>query len=461
MLTSLYLRNFKSWKDTGTITLKPITGLFGTNSSGKSSLIQALLLLKQTVESTDRGAVFHFGDRRTHVDLGDFKGVINGHDTNKEVKISLSWTETRPFTVRDTKPFTVSRGRRRPIVARSPDMRFEIAAGMEAAPSGSRLVVDHMEYHVGSAGFGMRRTSRGDYQPFAEDVDFNFVRNAGRPWKIDALINCYDFPDTLRANYQNAGFLTDLAFALELRLDDVYYLGPLRAPPQRTYTWSGAQPIDMGPTGESVVEAIIAARERKHTISRGRGRRRLSLQQYVAQWLKELGLIHDFRIGPVAEGSRLYEVKVRKSAMSPEVLITDVGFGVSQILPALVLCFYVPQNSTVILEQPEIHLHPLAQAGLADVLVDAWKKRKVQIIVESHSEHLLRRLQRRITEEKVSQDDVGVFFCSPGDGASSIDALDIDEYGNIANWPKDFFGDQFGEIASMSEAALARRMNQG
>ena len=130
----------------------------------------------------------------------------------------------------------------------------------------------------------------------------------------------------------------------------------------------------------------------------------------------------------------------------------------SQILPALVLCFYAPEGSTVILEQPEIHLHPLAQAGLADALIDAYQKRGVQIIVESHSEHLLRRLQRRISEGTISQNHVGMYFCSQDSGgASQIDRLELDKFGNIANWPENFFGDQFGEIAAMSEAAMKRR----
>ena len=102
---------------------------------------------------------------------------------------------------------------------------------------------------------------------------------------------------------------------------------------------------------------------------------------------------------------------MRKSAGGPETLITDVGFGVSQILPVLVLCFYAPKGSTIILEQPEIHLHPAVQAGLADVLIDAYKRRDVQIIVESHSEHFLRRLQRRVAEEALPNDDLAVYFC--------------------------------------------------
>ena len=449
MLTRLRLENFKSWKDTRDIALKPITGFFGTNSSGKSSLIQALLLLKQTAESPDRGPVFHFGDSRNYVELGDFTSVVRDHDTGSTMSISLDWKIDRQFEVRDT----VSRRRR----ARSDVLGFRVAARLDEYRSRKQLVVDRMSYRVGEAGFGMRREKDGGYQTFAEGSDFDFRPTVGRPRKITSVVNCYGFPDEVHANYQNAGFLADLEFELEQRLYNVHYLGPLRARPERSYSWSDAYPTDIGRSGEFAIEAILAARDQGQMIGRGSGRPRLSLEEYAAQWLKDLGLIHDFRVERVAEGSRLFEVKVRKSPKSAEVLLTDVGFGVSQVLPALVLCFYVPRGSTVILEQPEIHLHPVAQAGLADVFVDAWKRRKVQVLVESHSEHLLRRLQRRIAEEDIPDGDVGLFFCSPGDRESKLDELKVDRFGNIVNWPKDFFGDQFGEIASMSEAALKRR----
>ena len=87
-LTRLKLRNFKSWQDTGDLVLRPITGLFGANSSGKTSLLQALLLLKQTANSPDRGLVFHFGGSSTQIDLGDFRSVVHEHDTNEEIEAS-------------------------------------------------------------------------------------------------------------------------------------------------------------------------------------------------------------------------------------------------------------------------------------------------------------------------------------------------------------------------------------
>lgn len=460
MLTRLRLENFKSWQDTGNFALNPITGFFGANSSGKSGLIHALLLLKQTADSADRGNVFHFGGTAARVDLGDFVSVLHRHEASNSMGITLDWQIGKPIRITDTyaRRKSVSRN-----VASSNEVGFRVVSRMEGGGVAARPVVENMKYHVGDAEFGLRRKHEGKYpyDLFTENAVFRFVRYQGRAWGFESPVKCYRFPDKVRLFYQNAEFLADLEFALEQRLQDVYYLGPLRAFPKRNYNWAGEEPLDMGEAGELVVAALLAARQRDERISLGKGIPRPTLEQYVAQWLKELGLIHEFRVVPVAEGSHLYEVRVQKSRRAAEVLITDVGFGVSQILPVLVLCFYVPEGSTVILEQPEIHLHPSVQAGLADVFIDAWEKRKVQVVVESHSEHLLRRLQRRIAEEKFPQDDVGLYFCKEEDGVSKLDTLEIDLFGSISNWPQDFFGDKFGEIAAMSEAALNRRQKVG
>ena len=141
-------------------------------------------------------------------------------------------------------------------------------------------------------------------------------------------------------------------------------------------------------------------------------------------------------------------------------MLTDVGFGVSQVLPVITLLQYVPEGSTVILEQPEIHLHPLAQAGLADVIIQAALHRDVQVIIESHSEHLLLRLQRRIAEQALSADDIKLYFCDAPDGVSTLTPLDLDPYGSIRNWPKNFMGDAFGEVAAAELKRIERRARQ-
>ena len=458
MLTRLELRNFKSWAATGDVRLAPITGFFGTNSSGKTSLLQALLLLKQTADSADRGLTLQFGEKNSLVNLGDFHGVVYRHADEAELVFSLDWKQKKVFVAKDPE---------RPggAVVQSPKLGFMTKVrGENGSGKALRLTVPEMSYRVGDSAFGMRRKTedRNEYSLFNEGTDFKFSRiSRGRRWPLPAPAKCYGFPDQVRAYYKNAGFLSDLELAFEEQLRQVYYLGPLRAYPERSYTWSGAPPSDMGQAGEQAVHAILSSRDKGEKISQGRGKPRVSLEEYVAEWLKRLGLIAEFQVEPVAEGSQIFQVKVRKVAGGAESLITDVGFGVSQILPVIVLCFYVPEGSTVILEQPEIHLHPAVQANLADALIDAYRKRGVQIIVESHSEHFLRRLQRRIADETLSKDDVALYFCEANERGSTLKPLDIDIFGNVINWPPEFFGDPFAEIASTQEAIIARQQRRG
>jgi hypothetical protein len=333
----------------------------------------------------------------------------------------------------------------------------------EVGENGSdRLSVFSLEYELPEHKFKLARKGRsgGKYELSSEGDDFRFVRAQGRAWDIPAPVKFYGFPDQVYAYYRNAGFLSELQLAFENLFGQINYLGPLREFPQRYYAWKGSEPADMGRRGERVVDALLAARARGANISPGYKKRRLTLEQRIAGWLKELGLIYSFSVKPVAEDSSIYQVSVKKSPLSPEVLITDVGFGVSQILPVLALCYYAPEGSIILLEQPEIHLHPSVQSGLADVLIDAVKNRKVQIVVESHSEHLLRRLQRRVAEQAMRPEDMALYFCEATAEGSHLMPLDVDLFGNITNWPEDFFGDEFGEIAAMSEAAI-RRQQQG
>jgi predicted ATPase len=251
--------------------------------------------------------------------------------------------------------------------------------------------------------------------------------------------------------------LSDLVLAFEELFSNVVYLGPLRESPRRMYQWAGDTPQDVGLRGERAISALLATRSQK-TLSYGRGIRRKSVQEKIAEWLKTLGMIDSFRVEPIAANRKEYEVRVRRTPHAPEVLLPDVGFGVSQILPVLVLCYYAPRGATIILEQPEIHLHPSVQAGLADVFIDAIQTRGVQILVESHSEYLLRRLQRRMAEATLQQEQTALYFCATNDaGTSQLTTLELDPFGNITNWPPDFFGDELGETIAMAEAEMKRR----
>lgn len=457
MIKQLRVQKFKSWKDTETMRLAPLTGLFGANSSGKTAILQLLLMMKQTVESTDRSRILHTGDERTYTDLGTFVDLVFRHDVPASLTIELGWSPTKPIKVFD--PEKVGEK----VLFNINDLTFESTIRGDA----DSIAVERFQYRFThsqqSYCFGMSRQSeagsnvtRPEYELISSGYETRRAR--GKPWPLPAPVKCYGFPDRVNASYQNLGFLADLVLAFEELFQGIYYLGPLREYPHRIYQWAGDQPQDVGKRGEQAISALLAARARGMTVSTGPRKRRRNVDERVAEWLKELKLIHEFELRAIAENRRDYELRVQRSRYAPSVLITDVGFGVSQILPVLVLCYYAPEGSTLILEQPEIHLHPAVQAGLADVFIDVIKTRDIQIILESHSEHLLRRLQRRVAEGMFTPDQAALYFTRMDQGQSQMDHLQLDLYGNIANWPDGFFGDELGELTAMTLAAMDRKL---
>jgi len=458
MITELNFTNFKSWQSVKKMRLAPITGLFGTNSSGKTSILQLLLMLKQTIESTDRAQVLEFGDEKSLTNLGSFRDTVYGHVKPGAMAFGLQWDLAKSLDVTSPEDGT-----------RTLFSTNQLSLNCEVDENGSeRLSVSRLEYILPGHKFALiRKGQSGSKYELESEVDpehargagsdFRFVRTQGRAWELPAPVKFYGFPDQVYATYQNAGFLSELQLAFENLFGRIYYLGPLREFPQRHYGWNGSEPADMGRRGERVVDALLAARERGADISPGHKKKHLTLEQRVASWLKDLGLIHSFSVQPVAKDSSIYQVRVQKTPSSAKVLITDVGFGVSQILPVLVLCYYAPEGSIILLEQPEIHLHPSVQSGLADVLIDVVKNRNVQIVVESHSEHLLLRLQRRVAEQIVTPEETALYFCEVESEGSKLIPLNVDFFGNITNWPAAFFGDEFGEMAAITKAAMQRK----
>lgn len=456
MLTSLSLTNFKAWKSIDKMRLAPITALFGTNSSGKSSILQFLLMLKQTADSPDRQQVLFLGEEKSEKSLvafGTFDDMIYKGAEKKSVSMSLSWSMHDALQIRDP-----DKPKGEPVLSAT-DIHYsaEILRDSAGAPSVAR-----MSYGFAGHEFVMQplpTAKKGVVAKFdltATGDRFSLSKIQGRPpVGFTPPVKCYGFPDDVRAAYKNAGVLSDLEFEFEQQMQRTYYLGPLREYPYRDYRWSGAEPQDMGRRGEKFVAALLSAAQRKVKVGKGKGAK--TLEAKVATWLKELGLIHDFKVAEVNRSNNLYEVRVQRSKDSAHVLLPDVGFGVSQVLPVIVLCYYVPEGSTILLEQPEIHLHPMVQRGLADVFIDVAKKRNVQIIVESHSEHMLRRLQRRVAEDALSKEQAALYFCAAKNGASEVRDLNLNLFGDIENWPKDFFGNEMEDIAAMSRAAMAKR----
>ncbi len=412
MITELRAQNFKSWQDTGTLQFAPLTGLFGVNSSGKTSILQVLLMLKQTVEhpSPDWNEPLYFGDEKSLVNLGSFNDIIHQPTNDPSLEIFVSWKLPEKLSIQNIGEVdTLS-------------LLFGLFAG----------ILHEIRYVAGEHTF----------RTYEADDKYGVSLPHGRD-NAQSLFRCYGISSTSPSTQE---IFSVLEGAFENLFSQILYLGPLREYPRRRYPWKGDHPNGIGQHGEKTTSALLSGRIR-----------RLPTDEQIPKWLQKLELIHSYDVQPVSDTGGDYELLVKQYKDGPEVPLTDVGFGVSQVLPVLILCYYAPEGSILILEQPEAHLHPKVQSELADVLIDVVKNRNVQIILESHSAHLLHRLQRRIAEEQMSADDTALYFCQINDGTSEIEQLDVDEYGNIRNWPQNFFGDDLGDLVEKTKAEMQRR----
>ncbi len=458
MLKQLRIQNFKGWKDTGTIRMAPISLFFGANSSGKSSIGQFLMMLKQTAESQDRKAIFYPGGKNSAVQLGSFREMVYQRNLENEIAFEYEWETFQKLKFRDTVSqtnFTAD--------------TITFTAKVKGDNDSDILKIEELNYHlkegdesVLKVGMSPSAKKSGQYEVSSEQ--YPLIRNPGRVWYPSPPVRFYGFPDEVVNYYKNSEFVQDLNLAQEKLFKSVCYLGPLRIKTERLYTWGGITPESVGYSGEHTIAALLASKNRK--ISLGYKKVAKPFEQIIAASLKSMGLIDNFRVKKIAENRQEYEVNVQTKGSKDWVDLPDVGFGISQVLPVLVQCFYAPAGSIILMEQPEIHLHPNAQSALADVMIDVINSREngsdrdIQLVIETHSEHFLRRLQRRIAEDAVPQEKVSAYFANIAKTPATLEPLQIDIFGNIQNWPENFFGDEMGDITEQAKAAMKKRMQK-
>ena len=251
--------------------------------------------------------------------------------------------------------------------------------------------------------------------------------------------------------------LTQIASVFEKLFLHVYYLGSNPCSSKTPlYHWEGTRPKEIDLWGDEAIDALLSAGVRKLKSSTKEDG--VLIEERISEWLQKMELAHSFQLIPTGSlEDKNYEVRIQKSPNSAEVTLADLGHGVADLFPLLVHCYYVPIGSTLILEQPGVHLHPMAQAQLADLFLDVIAERNLQILVESHSEHLLTRLQLRIAEQKIPANKTALYFCETENGVSNIKPLEIDDLGNIKNWPKNFFGNVRGDLVKMTKEQMKRQ----
>lgn len=225
-------------------------------------------------------------------------------------------------------------------------------------------------------------------------------------------------------NIFNIFSLLNRILASDFSLDKINYISPLRAFPKRYYFLdesnisNSLDSID----GDSITQTL-----KKHS----------NLVSKVNVWFEKFGL----SVGVEDVREVIHRLKINQNGLSLD--ITDVGFGISQVLPIIVQGFLSKPGSLTIIEQPEIHLHPMMQSELADLFIDIVTDKELakKLIIETHSESLLKRLRRRIAEGKIKSEDVAIYFIQ-GSKKKSVSAkiqkLEISEKGAF-DWPKEFY----------------------
>ena len=517
MLREYQLTNFKAFGETVTIPIRPLTLIFGANSSGKSSIFQSLLLLKQTLEEAKSPATALL-PKGSLVDLGTYSDFVHRHDASLSFEVEMCFALDVPLTVspheRELRGAGLSVGFYYDDDHRMADSHGNLTVGDNGQPIAS--------YHVFSEDLPARieaensefwdswRKGIDSYEDFDFLIRTNFsdstlsqifslheVLSQSPIWraKMDMMMKEREsisfeeiysvrdfFPDIDHrqlfdlADYVGQNFLprsyNHASFPLELRelpyyelfkrwmtlpverilssfranLESLLYLGPFRSQPERYETYSNDATDYVGKKGEHLTSILIKRPELVSLVDGALEKMRVKYR------LKPEELQHK-------DGSPtgLCSLRLVQTDTGIETNIRDVGFGISQVLP-VVLQSRLSEKKTLLIEQPEIHLHPAHQAELGDLFIRSAKEQGNTLLLETHSENLILRILRRIRQTasedsalpegcEIHPEDVAVLYVQPGEKGAQVIEIPVTEDGDFDRpWPQGFFEESIKEL---------------
>ena len=468
MLTGLRLQNLKGLKDTGDMAIKPLTFLVGPNGSGKSTVIQALLMIKQTVDSTDmRNPLLINGP---WVEMGPYRDLIHNGNTEESLGIEVSASVSsyiesmlslitglisgynlagEPSRLLETRA-AFSETRIGQVRSHDFGFRYTLAQSplsAEILPTGRRAMKNGSDQHE----CWMRSQSLTDVSAENSDMKEYSWRCPERKF-YDLSREGMPKDEALAEEAGAANIIVgSLAHDFESVFNSLYRLGPLRAEPQMVYVASGETPESVGTRGEYAVAAMLVGRAKSESSQ--------MLLAEVKRWMSAFGIASDVNLLELGRGYHVVELTDPRTQTA--VNLANTGFGASQVLPVIVQGYYAPKDSLILLEQPEIHLHPRAQGTLGDLLIDISKQGK-KLIVETHSEHLIGRIQTGVAEETISKDDVAIYYFDPCEGGAQVRELKLDKMGHLGpdGIPEDFFAEGYEESLRHMKA-VGKRIRGG
>jgi len=411
-MNSFRLQNIKAFVDTGEIELKPVTIFVGKNISGKSSLIRFLVLLKQSLMVNTLSPIHFDGE---WVDYGNFEDVIHNN-----VGDTMSFEFSYQFKgYKFTNSYVIVKKEKRVFIK-----EFKALCNNTLFLSLLHQRTDYYQitFYPGTL------TELKDPLSFESKVLFKrFIL----PFEV--------FTDITEKYIRNKNFGTlimPISLYLERVIENIIYIGPFRTPPSRSYRNS-----------ESVFDYVGTSGEHTHNLLNQSHKFETPLIGKVSNWFEEsLGL--KVVLEEVSE-SEFFKIKIKPNYKSTSENIIDVGYGISQTLPIVTQLYYERPDErsettkTYIIEQPELHLHPNAQAALANLFVNRIQDKKSKILVETHSEHLITRLQSLIADPDTQFDaeDLAIYYVDmDNNGESSVMRMYINEYGQFEKkFPTGFF----------------------
>ncbi len=403
-ITKITVSGFKSLANECAIDIRPLTLLAGANSSGKSSIMQPLLMLKQTLEAPyDPGPLLIDGPNAQFTSAAQFLSKLIGEKGAEYFRLRIESDES--ISVRTTFRKGASGIELSEMIR---ERKLETDQPLEVS---FKSITLYPEMSVEK----IKMLAEEDSMPkdLREDLDV-----VGRS-------RCF-----LHLESQDRHKVVDFTHDLAFNIVNCIHLPGLRGNPERLYKLTSTGPRYLG-TFENYVASIIHSWQEttdEHLDT-------------LANALHTLGLTG--RVGTKKIGDARIELQVgrlphRGTAQTDMVSIADVGCGVSQVLPILVALIVAEPGQLVYLEQPEMHLHPRAQVKLAQILADA-AKRGVRVVAETHSSLLLLAVQTFVAEGDLSPNLVKLhWFTRRENGATEINCADLDEAGAYGDWPEDF-----------------------
>ena len=391
-ITKIAVKGFKSIAEECAIDICPLTILAGANSSGKSSIMQPLLMLKQTLEAPyDPGPLLIDGPNVQFTETSQFLSKLVNREGTDQFQIGIG---TGMNTISQMVNMTLSKS----------EHGFDI----------TQMVVEGRRRHLTLYPDKPVKVVRPPKSKNRADDE----KSIAKRYRCTMVLKSQDGRTTTYFTHH------------EDYISDAIHLPGLRGNPERAYKRTSTGPLYPG-TFENYVASII------HEWQETKDKR----LKMVTDALRKLGLTGDIGTKKICDvGIELQVGRFRHDSTDEAdmVNIADVGFGVSQVLPVLVAVIVAEPGQLVYLEQPELHLHPRAQVALARVLADA-AKRGVRVVTETHSSLLLLGVQTIVAEGDLPPELVKLhWFTRREDGITEVSSVDLDEAGTYGDWPVDF-----------------------